>query len=79
MALRGDHPRAIALADEGLAIARARGYPFGVAYALFYRGVAEEWGGDLAGAAARYEEAISRWRDLGEPYWLPWRKPIWAW
>jgi predicted ATPase len=69
-ALRGDHARAVVLAEEGLAIALARDYSFGVAYALFYLGVAVEWGGDLDGAAARYTEAIARWRILGEPYWL---------
>jgi excisionase family DNA binding protein len=69
-ALRGRHARAIALADEGLHISRAHDYPFGVAYAHFYRGVAEEWGGDLAGAAARYAEAIAGWQVLDEPYWL---------
>jgi predicted ATPase/transcriptional regulator with XRE-family HTH domain len=68
-ALRGDHARAVALAREGLAISLARDYPFGIAYALFYLGVAEEWGGDLDSAAARYEEAITRWQHLGDLYW----------
>jgi predicted ATPase len=69
-ALRGDDARATALADEGLAISLARDYPFGVAYAQFYRGVAQEWAGDLDGAAARYEDAISRWQALGESAWV---------
>jgi non-specific serine/threonine protein kinase len=69
-ALRGDHSRAIALAEDGLHISRDHNYPFGVAYAHFYRGVAEEWSGDLAGAAARYAEAIAGWQVLDEPYWL---------
>jgi predicted ATPase/transcriptional regulator with XRE-family HTH domain len=68
--LRGDFPRAAALAEEGLAVSHANDYPFGVAYALFYRGVVEKWTGDLDAAAASLEEAIVRWRPLDEPYWV---------
>jgi non-specific serine/threonine protein kinase len=69
-ALRGNHPRAVTLAEEGLAVSLANDYLIGVAYALYYRGVAAKWGGDLDEAAARFEEAIARWRDLDAPYWV---------
>jgi tetratricopeptide (TPR) repeat protein len=69
-ALRGDYSRAFALGEEGLAISLSRDYPFGVAYAQFYLGVAREWSGDLAGAAARYETAIAGWQALDDTYWV---------
>ena len=68
--LRGDLPRAAALAEEGLAVAHANDYPFGVAYANFYRGVVAKFGGDLDAAAAHLNQAIVRWRKLDEPYWI---------
>lgn len=69
-ALRGNHGRAADLAAEGLAISQSSDYPFGLAYGLFYLGVAEEWGGDLASAASRYADALARWEALEEPYWV---------
>ena len=68
--LRGDLPRAAALADEGLAVASANDYPFGVAYACFYRGVVAKFRGDLTAAAMSLNEAIVRWRTLGQTYWM---------
>jgi predicted ATPase/transcriptional regulator with XRE-family HTH domain len=70
MGLRGDLARATALADEGLAVAHANAYPFGVAYACFYGGIVAKFRGDLDAAAASLNEAIVRWRKLGEPYWM---------
>ena len=68
--MRGDLPRATALADEGLAVADANGYPFGVAYACFYGGVVAKFRGDLTAAATSLNEAIVRWRTLGQTYWM---------
>jgi non-specific serine/threonine protein kinase len=70
MGLRGDLPRAVALADEGRAVAEAHDYPFGVAYALFYGGVIAKLRGDLDTAAESLRGAIDGWRQLGEAYWV---------
>jgi hypothetical protein len=64
---RGNHSRVITLAEEGLAVSLANDYLIGVAYSLYDRGVAARFGGDLDGAATRFEEAIARWRDLDAP------------
>ncbi len=70
MGLRGDLRRATALADEGRAVSEANGYPFGVAYALYYGGIVAKFRGDLEAAAAMFNEAAVRWRQLGESNWV---------
>ncbi len=64
-----DFPRAAAFNEKGLAIARAHGYEFGEARALFGLGITAEWQGDLDQAAALYEGArqvMERIETLGE-------------
>jgi predicted ATPase len=68
--LQDDRSHLVALAEEGLAVARGCNYPFGVAVATYQLGVAAEWRRDLDEATARYEEVLGLVRHLGEPYWI---------
>jgi predicted ATPase/DNA-binding CsgD family transcriptional regulator len=61
--------RAESLATEALAVAREGGYERGVAMALHQLGQAAHRRGDLVAAAAHYEDAVARFRRLGEPIW----------
>ena len=61
--------RAECLATEALAVAREGGYERGVAMALYQLGQAEYRRGNLATAAARYKDALARFRRLDEPVW----------
>ena len=62
-----DAERAERLATEALAVAREGGYDRGVAMALHQLGQVAHRRGDLDAAAARYEDAVARFRRLGEP------------
>ena len=57
------------LANQALAISRAGGYSRGAAMALHQLGQAAHRRRDLVGAAARYEEAVARFREQGEQIW----------
>ena len=57
------------LANQALAISRAGGYGRGAAMALHQLGQAAHRRRDLVGAAARYEEAVARFREQGEQIW----------
>ncbi|MCD6057480.1 MAG: hypothetical protein K0Q89_1010 [Thermomicrobiales bacterium] len=61
--------RAESLATEALAIARGSDYERGVAMALHQLGQAAHRRGDLVSAAAHYEDAVTRFRQLGESIW----------
>jgi predicted ATPase/DNA-binding CsgD family transcriptional regulator len=61
--------RAETLATEALTLANEGGYERGVAMAMHQRGQAAHRRGDLAAAAADYEDAVARFRRLGEPIW----------
>jgi predicted ATPase/DNA-binding CsgD family transcriptional regulator len=64
-----DSAKAVALANESLAIARALGYTFGSARALLALGIAAEWDGDFDRAVAIEEESLVLMRTLDQPYW----------
>jgi predicted ATPase/DNA-binding CsgD family transcriptional regulator len=69
--VQGDFARSIAHSEEGLALARAAGYVFGEARALFGLGITAEWQGELDRAAALYGESLTLMRGLGHPERLP--------
>ena len=54
----GDHPRGVALAEEGLAVAREHGYRRGEAEALDSLGFSAMFRGELAQAEAYYTELL---------------------
>ncbi len=64
-----DAAAAVALAEEGLVVARAQGYAFGSARALLALGIAAEWVGDFDRAIALEEEALALLRGIGDPLW----------
>jgi predicted ATPase/DNA-binding CsgD family transcriptional regulator len=64
-----DSAEATALAEEGLAIARANGYVFGCARALLALGIAAEWEESFDQAVRLEAEALALLRDLGDTYW----------
>ena len=64
-----DAAAAVALAEEGLAVARAQGYAFGSARALLALGIAAEWARDFDRAAALEVEALALLRGIGDPLW----------
>jgi predicted ATPase/DNA-binding SARP family transcriptional activator len=68
--LQGDLAHHATLAEESLSLARASGYQFGVAIALFQLGLAAEWRRDLDAATTRYDEALGLMRQIAEPYWV---------
>ncbi len=59
---------AVALAEEGLVIARAHGYASGSARALLALGIAAEWVGDFDRAVVVEEEALALLRELNDPF-----------
>jgi len=61
--------RAERLAADALTLSTAAAYGRGAAMALHQIGLAAHRRGDLAAAAARYEEALARFRALAEPVW----------
>ena len=61
--------RAESLATEALAVAREGAYERGVAMALHQLGQAAHRRGHLVAAADHYEDAVARFRRLGEPIW----------
>jgi non-specific serine/threonine protein kinase len=61
--------RAERLATEALAVARESGYERGVAMALHQLGQVAHRRGDLVAATAHYEDAVARFRRLGELIW----------
>src|SRR5215218_1372274 len=61
--------RAESLATEALAVARESDYERGVAMALHQLGQSAHRRGELDAAAANYEDAVARFRQLGEPIW----------
>jgi hypothetical protein len=64
--VQGDFPRAIALSEEGIALARAHRYPFGEARAHIGLGITAEWQGDLGQAEGHYERAQTLMRQVAE-------------
>jgi len=61
--------RAESLATEALAVARESDYERGVAMALHQLGQSAHRRGELDTATANYEDAVARFRRLGEPIW----------
>jgi tetratricopeptide (TPR) repeat protein len=66
---QGDADRALALHEEGLALARRAGDPCWLAQALTSFGLALEDQGRFAEAAACHEEALRGYRALGDTVW----------
>jgi predicted ATPase/DNA-binding CsgD family transcriptional regulator len=62
----GDYPRATALAEKGLTIARAGEDTAGVAEALFHLGTIAELRGDDDQAENLYAQAFARYRERGD-------------
>ncbi|HEY7031133.1 MAG TPA: tetratricopeptide repeat protein [Thermomicrobiales bacterium] len=68
---QGDTERALALHEEGLALARRAGDPRWLAQALTSFGLVLEDQGRFAEAQACHEEALRGYRALGDPVWPP--------
>ena len=64
--LQGDFPRAAALGEEVLTLARSTGDRRSIAHALLALGEAVDRQGDLDRAARCHEEALALFRDLGD-------------
>jgi predicted ATPase/DNA-binding CsgD family transcriptional regulator len=69
-ALQGDNAAAQALAEEGLALANAHGYPFGEYRARFLLGIAAEWRGDIDLAASFYRASLAHRDQLADQHWV---------
>jgi non-specific serine/threonine protein kinase len=74
----GDYPRAIALADEGMALARRSGDEAETACALDLRGTAAQFMRDEQAATADFAAAAERFRALGLRGRLGWTLCQWA-
>ena len=68
--LQGDDHQAAAFSTEGLRIARAHDYRFGIGRALFVLAFAAERRADVERAAALYDEALTLLREAGHPRWI---------
>ena len=69
-ALQGDNTAAQTHAEGGLALARARCYPFGEYRAQFLLGIAAEWRGDVDLAASFYRASLAHRDQLRERHWV---------
>jgi non-specific serine/threonine protein kinase len=68
--LQGDDCQVEAFGTEGLRMARAHDYRFGIGRALFVLAFAAERRGDVERAAALYEESLAPLREAGHPRWI---------
>ena len=68
--LQGDDRQAAAFGAEGLRIACAHDYRFGIGRALFVLAFTAERGGDVEWAAALYEESLAPLREAGHSRWV---------
>ena len=69
---QGDHPRAVALAEEALALARSIGDRAGMAGALKVLGLVAEAQRREVDAGERFEAALALFREVGDRGWAGW-------
>jgi predicted ATPase/DNA-binding CsgD family transcriptional regulator len=68
----GDHERAAALGEQGLALSRQQGDRRAMVHALTLLGWIAEEQGRFSQARAFHEEALALGRPLGDPAWTAW-------
>ena len=68
--LQGDDAQVEAFGTDGLTIARAHDYRFGIGRALFVLAFAAERRGDVERATGLYNEALEPLREVGHPRWI---------